>query len=225
MGIATGCVGGAAVLAASLDDDERARLPNLHQQIFHGEVVADVLAGRLGECLAQRRELSDKYGVAMALGYLGEVATEEQDYASAQSLLGESLSIRRELGDERGIAFCLIWFANLARTQGHYQEARDLYREGLALHRKVGEMEALAFALQGRAELYASLGQVVSAVRLWSAAEMLCQTLGASIPPNYRPRYEQALAGARAQLGEEAFEQAWAEGRAMNFDQAIASSF
>ena len=53
-------------------------------------------------------------------------------------------------------------------------------------------------ALQQQAELYLCLGQVMKAVRLWSAAEMLYQTLGASILPSYRSRYEHALARARA---------------------------
>jgi hypothetical protein len=91
------------------------------------------------------------------------------------------------------------------------------------LYRKVGDRRAIASALQWRAELYASMGQVVQAVRLWSAAEMVYQSLGAPIPPSYRSHYEQALARARSSLGEETFQQAWAEGRAMNFDQAIDS--
>jgi len=91
------------------------------------------------------------------------------------------------------------------------------------LYRKVGEKESIAYALQDHAQLYASMGQVVQAVRLWSAAETLCEKLGALIFPSYRPRFERAVAQAHAQLGEEAFEQAWAEGRAMDFDQAIAS--
>jgi non-specific serine/threonine protein kinase len=173
------------------------------------------------ECVSLRRELGDKFGIALALGNLGEVAIAEQDYASAQSLLEESLSLRREIGDERGIAFCLVRFANLERARCNYPKARDLYREGLILYRKVGDRRAIASALQWRAELYASMGQVVPAVRLWSAAEMLCQSLGAPIPPSYRSRYEQALARARGELGEETFQQAWAEGRAMSLEQTI----
>ena len=175
------------------------------------------------ECVSLRRELGDKFGIALALGNLGEVAIAEQDYASAQSLLEESLSLRREIGDERGIAFCLIRFANLERARCNYTKARDLYWESLILYRKVGDRRAIASALQERAELYANMGQIVPAVRLWSAAEMLCQSLGAPIPPSYRLRYEQALARARGELGEETFQQAWAEGKAMNFDQAIDS--
>jgi predicted ATPase len=175
------------------------------------------------ECVSLRRELGDKFGIALALGNLGEVAIAEQDYASAQSLLEESLSLRRGIGDERGIAFCLSRFANLERARCNYTKARDLYWESLILYRKVGDRRAIASALQERAELYANMGQIVPAVRLWSAAKMLCQSLGAVTPPNYHLRYEQALARARGELGEETFQQAWAEGRAMNFDQAIDS--
>jgi len=175
------------------------------------------------ECVSLRRELGDKFGIALALGNLGEVAIAEQDYASAQSLLDESLSLRREIGDERGIAFCLSRFANLERARRNYTKASDLYRESLLLYRKVGDRRAIALGLQERAELYANMDQIVQAVRLWSAAEMLCQSLGAPIPPSYLLRYEQALARARDELGEETFQLLWAEGRAMNFDQVIDS--
>lgn len=175
------------------------------------------------ECLSLRRELDDKFGIALALGNLGEVAIAEQDYASAQSLLEESLSLRREIGDERGIAFCLFHFANLERARCNTTKARDLYWESLILYRKIGDRHAIASALQERGELYANMGQIVPAVRLWGAVEMLCQSLGVPIPPSYRLRYEQALARARGELGEETFQRAWAEGKLMNFDQAIDS--
>jgi hypothetical protein len=40
--------------------------------------------------------------------------------------------------------------------------------------------------------------------------------------PDERRDYERIVATARAQLGEEAFAMAWAAGRAMSLDQAIA---
>ena len=76
-------------------------------------------------------------------------------------------------------------------------------------------------ALRQQAELYLCLGQVVKAVRLWSTAETLGQAVGAPIRPSERPRYEQTMAQARAQMGEEAFLLAWKDGRAMSLDQAI----
>jgi tetratricopeptide (TPR) repeat protein len=155
------------------------------------------------------------------LGNLGEVAIAEQDEASARSHLEESLSLRREIGDERGIAFCLVRFANLERARGNCVQARDLYREGLILYRKVGDRRAIASALQERAELFATMRETATAVRLWSAAEMLHQALGAPIAPSYRMRYEQALACAREEIGDDNFQRAWADGKTMTYDQAI----
>jgi hypothetical protein len=58
--------------------------------------------------------------------------------------------------------------------------------------------------------------------RLCGAAESLRGTLQA--PPRLAVRafYERALAAARAELGEDAFRAAWAEGRAMPPERAVA---
>ena len=175
----------------------------------------------LHESLALGRELGDSYSMAYTLIDLAEITIKEQNYEDADKLLEESLSIQREIADELGVGKCLAQFANLAHARGNYQKAREFCKEGLVLSHKVGDREGIVDALQQQAELHLCLGQVVEAVRLWSAAETLGQAVGAPIRPSERPRYEQAMAQARAQLKEAAFELAWAEGKAMNFEQAI----
>ena len=53
------------------------------------------------------------------------------------------------------------------------------------------------------------------------AAEALLEAIGAVMDPDDHMVYEQAVASARAQLSEEEFERARAEGRAMSMEQAI----
>lgn len=173
------------------------------------------------ESVALGREVGDKYSTSYALVDLAEIAIEEQAYEDADKLLQESLSIHREIADEVGAGKCLVQFGNLARARCNYQKAGELYREGLVLSRKVGDGAGIIDALQQQAELYVCLGQVSKAVCLWSAAETISRAIGTPARPQYRPRYEQSLARARADLGEEAFEHAWAEGMAMNLDQAV----
>jgi hypothetical protein len=48
--------------------------------------------------------------------------------------------------------------------------------------------------------------------------------LGFYCPPIWRADYERAVAAVQAALGEEAFTAAWAEGRAMTMDEALAYS-
>ena len=58
---------------------------------------------------------------------------------------------------------------------------------------------------------------------MWGAAETLRETSGAPIPPVERPAYESSVTAARAQLGEKPFATAWAEGRLMTQEQALAA--
>ncbi len=59
-------------------------------------------------------------------------------------------------------------------------------------------------------------------MRLWGAVHALRDVTGAHIPPGERLEYERAVAAACIQVGEEAFAAAWAEGRAMTLEQAVA---
>ena len=68
-----------------------------------------------------------------------------------------------------------------------------------------------------------SQGEPTWAARLWGAAEALRETMGTPISPVYRADYERSVAAARAQLGEQAFAAAWAEGRTMTPEQALAA--
>lgn len=56
------------------------------------------------------------------------------------------------------------------------------------------------------------------------AAGALRQAIGAPRPPNEQAECDRALAGLRADLGEEAFVAAWTEGRALPLEEAIAAA-
>jgi hypothetical protein len=53
-------------------------------------------------------------------------------------------------------------------------------------------------------------------------AEALRQTIGAPLIQAEREELDQDIIATRSQLGEEAFQSAWAQGRAMTLEQAIA---
>ena len=64
-------------------------------------------------------------------------------------------------------------------------------------------------------------GEPVRAAHLWGAAEALREAIGTPIPRVYRTGYQQTVAAARSQLGEEDFAAAWAQGRSMDPEQAM----
>ena len=60
------------------------------------------------------------------------------------------------------------------------------------------------------------------AARLYGAAQALRETIGSPLPAEDRAYYEEAVADVHTIPGEASFEAAWAEGRAMPLEQAVA---
>ena len=107
--------------------------------------------------------------------------------------------------------------------QGDYAAAQALYEQSLVILKEADDKWDIAYNLEGLASVIVLQGDPVWAARLWGVAEALREAMGAPIPPIYRPAYERSVAAARKQLGEKAFAVAWAEGRAMTPEQALAA--
>ncbi len=129
----------------------------------------------------------------------------------------------RELGNRQDLAWGLSFLARVEARQGNYAAARVYSEESLVLHREVGHKGEIAYGLEGLAHVVATQGQPAWAARLWGAAEALREAIGSPLPPIERADYEHWVATARAQLGEQVFAAAWAEGRTMTPEQALAA--
>ena len=173
------------------------------------------------QSLAIRREVGDKWGIALSLNNLGSVAIRQGSYAEANVLLKESLTLWQELGDKQNIAMVLTNLGLAASGQGDYAPACSLLKEGLSLRRDVGDNWGIPESLEGFAGLAVALGQAKRAARFFGAAEALREHIGAPLPYPDRAGHDRRVAAARARLGNDAFAEAWAEGRAMTQDEAI----
>src|SRR5262249_30426994 len=99
---------------------------------------------------------------------------------------------------------------------------RTCFAESLALHREQGNRPGVLESLAGFGALLAAQGQPRRAAILFGAIAALRAALNAAMWPAERVEYERHVAATRAQLGEATFAVAWAEGRAMTLEQAIA---
>ena len=179
------------------------------------------------ESLGLRRELDDKRGIAMSLNTLGVIARNRGDQTAARSLYEESLGLFRELGDQWGIGLLLNNLARVARDLGDWTWTADLCAESLALFREVGDRHGLAWVLSNLAIMARFRGSWERAARLFGVVEALGESVGSSalsLSPAERGAYETAVAATRAELGPEVFAAAWAEGRMMPLEQAIAEA-
>jgi predicted ATPase/DNA-binding CsgD family transcriptional regulator len=177
----------------------------------------------LEEGLTVFREVGDKANVASNLNHRGRLALQQGDLVTARSLVEESLALFRELGDQCNIAFTIPLLAQVVTRQGDDSAAHTLYQEGLALARTWNYPSAIASCLEGLAGMGAARGEPLWATRLWGTAEALREVIGEPIPAVERADYEQVVAAARSHLGEQAFAAAWAQGRSITPEQALAA--
>ena len=183
-------------------------------------------AALYAESLELCQEIGDKGGLAWSLHNLGFIALLQGDDRRAAALLEESLVMFREIGDKFGIAYGTTWelhnLGNTALAQGDVMQAAALFTKSLALHQELGDKLDLARSLVGLASVACVAEQPERAARLFGAAEALYDAIGARQVLDYRIHHERTVARVRAQLGEARFTAAWAEGRAMPLEPAIA---
>jgi len=180
------------------------------------------LAQQLAELsLAQFREQDNTLYSAAPLSLLGLIHLERGELEVARALLEDSLAIDKKFGTEAEDIHLAL--GRLSILQGDMADAQRQYQESLAMLFEWNvAKENVAASLEGLAALEAGQGAPSVAARLWGAAAALREAIGAPIYPVYRASYEQAVAQIRAMLGEQAFRTAWAEGRSMTPEQALA---
>jgi predicted ATPase/DNA-binding SARP family transcriptional activator/Tfp pilus assembly protein PilF len=181
---------------------------------------------RYQDGLTIQHELGDTWTTAQLLNNLGEVARCEGDYARAKPLYEESLARFTALGTTGDMARSLHNLAYIAHAQGHGDQATTLFKESLRLFQERGNRRGITECLIGLVAICLMHKQQPQgaewAVQLLGMAEAQFQAIGAAMWPADRLEYGRTVAAGRGALGEVAFAAAWAEGRTMSLEQAVA---
>jgi non-specific serine/threonine protein kinase len=175
----------------------------------------------LEEAIMIARALGEKASLASYLWHLGSVLSAGGDDTAARELHEESAAMLRDLQHKYALSAPLGYLAHIHLRRGEYSEARALFIESLRLHQG-WHLWGLAWRLEGFAGLAAMAEEPHRAARLYGAAEAMLERVGAKFHWIDRLGYERYVATARAQLGHDAFNTAWAEGRALTSEQAVA---
>jgi predicted ATPase/class 3 adenylate cyclase len=199
-----------------------ASLTQLAGTLFVSQGNQDMIYPLLQQGLSLDREVGDKEGMAVASLLMGWVTLKQGDKVTARSRVEESLALYRGMEHREGVAEALGMLGKVEAARGDNAFARSLYKESLSIAQEIGDRELLASGLEGLASVVAMQGEPAWAARLWGTAEALREAIGAPLPPVERASYEQAVASTRDDMGEESFAAAWAEGRAMTAEQALA---
>lgn len=185
--------------------------------------------GYLDEALSVFREFGCKGFALQILSYLGEAARELDEYEKAEACYRESLSMMQESGT--GLRWHIPPSLNLGYTVlylGDDHQAALFFKQALSLSREVDDERGVVDSLAGFAAVAAAREKAEAAIRLYGAAEAQYQgllaegkTIDSLIDPADRREFERYQAVCRSQLGEAAFETAWAEGRRLTLEQAL----
>ncbi|MBI3961283.1 MAG: tetratricopeptide repeat protein, partial [Deinococcus sp.] len=176
----------------------------------------------LEESLALYQKRGEKWGMANALNNLALTARCQGNYGRALALGEQSLALSQEIGAQQNIAAALTTLGLVACSQGDDQRATSSLKESLVLCQRLGLKLTIVECLEGLAQVAGGQGQPARAARLCGAAEARREALGAPLPPADRADYERQVAHLRSELDEATCAAAWATGRAMSLEQAVA---
>jgi tetratricopeptide (TPR) repeat protein len=159
---------------------------------------------------------------SFVLEVMGAVALARGDGERARSLLEQARDENRAIG-RRGLEVrCLLHLARVLTETGLFEEARFCLQEALPTLSQVGMRMQIPFGLEAWASLAVSENQESRAARLYGAADSLRLSLGIPRPPVWQGEYTDNIHRLRERLGESEFTAAWAEGKSMSLEQAVA---
>jgi predicted ATPase/transcriptional regulator with XRE-family HTH domain len=164
---------------------------------------------------------------ATFLTVVGTLALEQGDLERAQACCAESLAFARRTGAHYPEGGALACLADVARKQGDLIGAEVLGRERLLVWRRLGSPTDLVGALEGLALTVAAAGVGARAervARLLGAVAAVRERVDAPQDPRRQTGVERAAASARAALGEAEWTAAFAAGRALSLEEAVAEA-
>jgi predicted ATPase/DNA-binding XRE family transcriptional regulator len=178
------------------------------------------------QALVISRESGSVFGSGLAVCTLADALRAQGDIESARTLLEESLaSLRHEtypLRVANAVAITLARLGSIECELGRDARAMELHKESLSLSRHYGFTFEVFFCLEGLARIEAIEGRPERAARLLGTSAAQREDVGSRLTQITRADHDHAETLARAALGDDAFEEAWAVGYATLLEEAIA---
>ena len=170
------------------------------------------------------REAGHIYRLTHFLMNLGYSLLLEGEYERGATLSEEAAALCREHGYKGRCQDALDNLGWAALLQEQHERGRSYFEESLAISKELGDKLTPSSSLEGMACLSAAEGEASRAARLFGAAQALLEAVGAVAfepTPEEEAWREPYLGAARSQLGEAAWGETLARGRAMTLQEAI----
>ena len=130
------------------------------------------------ESLHIYRELGDRRGIAVQLGYVGHALRQAGKVAEARPFFEQSVAAFRQVGDGTALARALSNFAEFVIARGEYALGRSLLEEALSIFRELGNASGVGWSLNHLGDISFEENDFAEASRLYHAGYDVFQGLG-----------------------------------------------
>ncbi len=185
---------------------------------WEGDYVTPV--AWLEEARALQGQLGSKSGQAWVMQNYGNLEFRRGDYERARAYYLESIALA-EAGGQRDY-WCAVNLAHIAARQGQLKEAHAMFDESIRRFYAARITNGVAYGLEGLVSLAVVENQPERAARLLGWADAIRETIGDSRPAVEQTAVDGDVAAIRAHLDGATFAAAYAAGRSMTTEQAIA---
>ncbi len=162
------------------------------------------------------------FAIANVAQARGRAASTAGDLIEARRWFEDAVARFRSIGDRLFVLVIESELAHALRRAGATDEAEAAYRRTIRAWERGGNRGAIAHQLESFAFIAVASGNGGRAARLLGAAEALRETAGAPMTMAERAEYAEQLRRLRGGMDDAALTDAWAEGRRMTADQAVA---
>ncbi len=176
----------------------------------------------LQESLKGLQAMGHQWGIALVTNTLGLVARDQGDDERARELLEEAFRRFEALGDRSFMAYASLILGVIAVAGGRVAEAEVQFCASLRARRDLQDRRGIATCLAALGCAASRQDAFERAARLFGAAETTRDAVGGSVPTLIRSEYEERVSATRQALGDAAFAAAWAVGKAMDAEDAVA---
>jgi predicted ATPase len=160
-------------------------------------------------------------GEEMALTILGRADLADGDLASAAEHFEQAVRHAETRSDDWGATVALFDLGSARVIGGDLDGAAIAMERSLRLSIDLGHQEGVAYGLEGFGGIAAARGQAALAGRLLGAAEALRERIGRYNPAEFA-FHAQAVARVEASPDRDLFRRAFAEGRVLPVEEAVA---
>ncbi len=176
--------------------------------------------GLFGEAVGYLETVGDRFALAEARASAGTSLWLAGDLAAARAMIAASREVMLELGVLQRAADTSMVLGVIDRRLGDLPESERLTRQSVEFVAQLSDQARAPLVLDASAALALARGQAPEAVRLAAAAAHLRATIGGTVP-SFIVDIATEMATARRQLGNQAFDTAWAAGETLDSAGAL----